>query len=76
MARLYKGDAYVFVVSESAKGAKIEVELRDFPAESIDIVGTGSSAQRDGSKFTDDLNAYDVRVYRARRAALKQANSM
>lgn len=76
MARLYKGDAYVFVVSESAKGAKIEVELRDFPAESVDIVGTGSSAQRDGPKFTDDLNAYDVRIYRARRAALKQANSM
>lgn len=71
MARLYKGDAYVFVVNESAKGAKIEVELPDFPAASVDIVGTGSSAYRDGSKFTDDLNAYDARIYRARRAASK-----
>ena len=65
MARVYRGDAYVFIVNESPQPAEVTFGVKDFAGGTISVVGGAQGApEASGGRFADRLAGYEAKIYR------------
>lgn len=65
MGRLYRGDAYVFIVNESPEAGAIDISVAGFKSASVVPAGATTGVPTPSDKgFTDTLGGYEVKIYR------------